>query len=153
MGSDDPKHLINRAHQLFVNVAETHKLQLEWHDQAPVELAAHLRKQPGLDWDLLLNLQNVDEIGVQHEFFYVEWFPANDPKKEAEFVSTVDGLIAGDVRLQCRFGRANLEPYVVDFQREIDGRWSTFYRYRNGLHFGRAKSILILRNGHADASE
>jgi hypothetical protein len=37
-------------------------------------LARWLRKQPGLDWDLWLNLQNDDEIGIQHEFFTAEWF-------------------------------------------------------------------------------
>ncbi|ALL14878.1 hypothetical protein [Caulobacter henricii] len=146
------ERMIERARTLFIDIAQTHGLQLEWDNSAPVELAASLPKQPGLDWSLWLNLQNNDEIGVQHDLFYVEWFPADDPVAEAEFLAIVHGLISGDVRLRCRFGRWRRQPYAVDFQREVNGVWRTFYAYGNGFHIGRAASIKILRNGHPDTS-
>lgn len=113
-----------------------------------MELAAHLRKQPGLDWSLWLNLQGVDEIGVQNDFFYVEWFPADKPEREAEFVQVVDGLLSGSVRLVCKFARDERLPYSVAFERENESGWVQVAGYARSLHFGRPAGTMILRNGH-----
>ncbi len=143
------KQLIDRAREIFADLAEKHRLKLEWDEAAPVELAARLRRQTGLDWSLWLNLQNNDEIGVQNEFFYVEWFPAGEPEREAEFTQAVDGLISGSVRLVCKFGRFGKLPYSVAFERESAGNWVKFYGYGRGFHIGPPSGTMILRNGHA----
>ncbi len=150
---DRVARLIERARHLFVALAEAHHLELEWNEKAPVELAAWVRRQPGLDWNLWLNLQNNDEIGIQHQFFYVEWFPADEPEPEQRFVETVDGLLSGAVRLRCSFRRGKSLPYLVDFQRETAGKWATFYSYARGLSLGRPALVSILRNGHPTVEE
>ena len=157
MGSTKDKdrvsRLIERARHLFLAIADERELQLQWDETAPVELAAWLRRQPGLDWDLFLNLQNNDEIGIQHDYFYVEWFPADDPAQEEKFVETLKGLLSGDVQLRCSFQPKMDRPYRVDFQREVHGAWSTFYYYADGLHVGRPASVTVMRNGHGTTVE
>ena len=145
---DRVPHLIELARRSFVALAEAYHLKLEWDVNEQVELGAWLRRQPGLDWDLWLNLQNGDEIGIQHDFFYVEWFPADDPVAQSAFTATVEGLFSGAVRLKCSFGQDSSRPYRVEFQREAGDGWSTFYLYAKGLRARRPALVSILRNGH-----
>jgi len=140
--------MISRARHLFTDLAERHLLKLEWDETSPVELAACLHRQAGLDWSLWLNLQNNDEIGVQSEFFYVEWFPADDPAREAEFIQAVDGILSGSVRLVCNFGRRGDRPYSVHFELETAHGWKYISGYANGIHIGRPAGVMILQNGH-----
>jgi hypothetical protein len=58
------QRIVARARELFREIAERHRLTLEWDDCDQVELAAYLNKQPGLDWSLWLNVGNGDEIGI-----------------------------------------------------------------------------------------
>ncbi len=140
--------MIARARELFIRAAEKHALALEWDEDAPVELAANIPKQTGLDWSLWLSLQNNDEIGIQHEFFWVEWFPADSPDREAEFARALDGLLSGTVRLVCKFGSRGRRPYAVSLEEETDSGWRQVSGYARGVHLGTAKGIMILRNGH-----
>ncbi|MGH6992920.1 MAG: hypothetical protein ACRED8_03595 [Caulobacteraceae bacterium] len=142
------QRMISRAREVFTEIAEKHALTLEWDDSPQVELAAHLRKQPGLDFSLWLNLQNDDEIGFQSDWFYADWFPAGDPKVEADFIAALDGVLAGAVRLICKFRKNRDHPYSVEFEALGDAGWTNIYGYRNGFYFGRAKGVMILRNGH-----
>jgi hypothetical protein len=142
------RRLVARARELFIEIAEKHRLTLEWDECDQVELAAYLNRQPGLDWSLWLNLQNEDEIGVQSDWFYVEWFPADDPSREAEFVAALDGLISGSVRLVCKFGAKEDRPYSVMFEAETDSGWTNISSYYKGFHFSRPKGVMVLRNGH-----
>jgi hypothetical protein len=135
------------AKEVFAQLAERHRLQLEWIDHAPVSVAANLPKQPGLDWSLWLNLQD-DEIGVQNPFFYVEWFPADDPEEVSSFVELVDGLIDGSVRMVCKFGGRGDLPYAVSFEKAAGPGWNRVYWYGRGVRVGRPQGVMILRNGH-----
>jgi hypothetical protein len=139
---------IDRVRAVFSDIAARHKLAIEWDNSAPVELACWFRKQPGLDWDLWLNLQNDDEIGIQHEFFTAEWFPITDPREEAAFIVAVDGLILGDVRLKCMYSGRDGLPYRVDLERVSAATWYPLFTYDRGVHFGRAELVVAVRNGH-----
>lgn len=143
------RRIVERARRLFVEIADRHGLSIEWDERSPVELACFLRRQPSLDWDLWLNVQNIDEIGVQHDFFCAEWFPADEPRKESAFIAAVDGLISGDVRLKCHFVRSAAKPYLVDLERHADDSWSSIFRYHRSWRFGRRAVVRIVRNGHA----
>jgi hypothetical protein len=44
--------LIDRARELFIEIAAKHKLAIEWDGNAAVELGCWLRKHPGLDCKL-----------------------------------------------------------------------------------------------------
>jgi hypothetical protein len=135
-GPDTFERNIARAKALFAEIAERHGLRLEWDDQAPVEAAARLPKQQGLDFSLWLNLQNNDEIGIQSDLFTFSWFPFDDPEKEAMFVASVDGLITGEVRLLCFRGSYYSKPFKVQLQRLVEGTWMTFCTYRYGCFAG-----------------
>jgi hypothetical protein len=43
---------IERARSLLLQLADKYALKLEWDETSPVELAATLPQQPGLDWSL-----------------------------------------------------------------------------------------------------
>ncbi|MGH6988054.1 MAG: hypothetical protein ACRED9_14600 [Caulobacteraceae bacterium] len=142
--------MISRAKEVFAQIAEKHALTLEWDDNPQVELAAHLRKQPGLDFSLWLNLQNDDEIGFQSAWFYADWFPADDPKVEAKFIAALDGVLAGEVRLVCKFRKRGDLPFSVTFEARREAGWTNVYGYGRGALscFGRANGVVTLRNGH-----
>lgn len=143
------RRLVARARELFIEIADRHHLILEWDECDQVELAAHLHKQPGLDWSLWLNVQNEDEIGIQNAWFNVEWFPAYQTSNETEFVATLDGLISGSVRLVCKFGARGKLPYSVSIEAKTDAGWRNISGYYRAFsHLGRPKGIMILRNGH-----
>lgn len=142
------QRLIERARELFTELASNHGLTLEWDEKGHVELAAHLPAQLGLDWWLWLNLQGEDEIGVQSAWFSVEWFPADDPERETEFMAALNGLLSGSVRLVCKFGARKDFPYAVSLESETDAGWVNIASYYKGIHFGRPNGIMILRNGH-----
>jgi hypothetical protein len=141
---------IEATRQTFIGIAERHGLKWEWDSDAPVELACWLPAQDGLDFELWLNLQNEDEIGVQTDIFTAEWFPANDPSKCSAFINFVDGLIAGDVKFRCFFGKDPEVPYRVDAERIIDGNRRTVFRYRRGWRL-RPMAIRYVFNGQARA--
>ena len=125
--------MIARAKELFEQIARLHGLRLDWDEKSPVEVAAVLPKQRGLDFKLSLNLQNIEEIGVQTDLFSASWFPFNDPAKQAEFLATVNGLISGEVRIVCSYGPIVAKPYKVLLERHVQGQWKTIYVYRR-LH-------------------
>ena len=127
--AEQGQRMIGRAKELFAQIAERHGLHLEWDTQSPVEAAATLPKQRGLDFRLWLNLQNVDEIGVQTELFTASWFPFDDPKTETLFLTAVDGLISGDVRMLCFYGPIFVRPHKVILQRRVGDRWEQIYKY------------------------
>ena len=141
--------MIVRARETFVQLAESHGLSLEWIDDAPVELCALLPKQPGLDWSLSLLLQNEDELCIQSEWFAVEWFPAHHPKREAEFIEALDGLLSGTVQLVCKFGRRKQTPYSVALRTDT----GSLHQYYDGFHLGCASGTIVLRNGSVPVAE
>jgi hypothetical protein len=141
---------IDKARNLFTEIAARYSLTIEWDGDSPVEVACWLRKQRGLDWDLWLNLQNVDELGVQHELFTAEWFPvaANGFNPEAEFAGAVSGLISGDIRLKCSSAKGAERPFRVDLERISTGEWRSIFSYRRDFRGRRAVSVQIIKNGH-----
>jgi hypothetical protein len=143
--------LVDRARDLFTEIASRHQLAIEWDVKAPVELACWLRKQRGLDWDLWLNLQNNDELGVQHDVFTAKWFPGHDARKEAKFVTVVDGLISGDVRIKCFSRNPGKKPYRVDLEELSANEWRRAFTYRCGFSVRFPASIQVLRNGYVTA--
>jgi hypothetical protein len=122
--------MVERAKELFERIAREHGLRLVWDDQSPVEAAATLPKQPGLDFDIWLNLQNAGELGIQTRLFSASWFPSGDPENEAAFLTAASGLISGEVRLVCSYGPFSTRPYRVVLQRRTESGWERIYSYR-----------------------
>jgi hypothetical protein len=125
--------MITRANQLFEQIAQKHGLRLEWDTVSPVDSAAILPQQPGLDFRMWLNLQNRDEIGVQTDLFSAGWFPFKDPEKQTKFLTVVNGLISGEVRVVCCHGPIFTKPHKVILQEKVGDQWTKIYEYRR-LH-------------------
>lgn len=140
--------LIEKARELFIKIAGKYGLALEWDQSASVELAASLPKQTGLDWSLWLNVQNNDEIGFQSSFFTAEWFPLSNSEVQAEFLAILDGVISGEIRLNCRFSRSGRQPYEVRFETLKHDKWQQVYSYARGVYFSKPAGQMILRNGY-----
>lgn len=83
-----------RIHSKFPSLSM--KLDLRPH---PVELAMDIPMQPGLSFDMSLNLQNRDELHLNASALWVEWFPCTNPKKVEEYFEAVSGLLSGDFRI------------------------------------------------------
>jgi len=78
-------------------------------------------KQPELDFDLNINLQNLDELHLCVSKFWVEWFPCGRQEVFDSFVSAVVGILSGEYRIVNYFvGRLHTSS---DLQRFQDGRW------------------------------
>lgn len=64
-----------------------------------VDLAMDIPVQPGLSFDVFLNLQNLDELCLEASTLWVEWFPCTNPKKVDKYFEAVSGLLSGRFRI------------------------------------------------------
>ncbi len=97
-----------------------------------VEVSAAAPSQPGLGFDLHLNLQNRDELHLQAgEEFWCSWFPASDPEVVQRYRQAVSGLISGRYRIleYVRWGRV----VGSDLQAPEGAGWTTIAKSRTGV--------------------
>jgi hypothetical protein len=90
-------------------------------DPKYVELAIDIRAQPGLSFDIDLNLQNRDELHVEASRLWVEWFPCTNPKKVEEYFEAVSGLLSGQFRILEHW--RGKQMVKAELQRPIDNSW------------------------------
>ncbi|MBX2965119.1 MAG: hypothetical protein KF845_03170 [Cyclobacteriaceae bacterium] len=89
-----------------------------------VDVSMDILKQPGLDFDIYLNLQNEDEFHIATPDIWCEWFPVNSQIAE-ECIKAVQGLITGEYRI-LKFTR-NGTTYKALLQSENNGQWATVF--------------------------
>ena len=100
-------------------------------DDPHVHARAELPVQPGLDFPILLTLQNRDELHLSvGGHFWVEWFPLRKSQVFEDISAAVVGLISGDYRIveSYAFGRgvrASLE------RPRASGGWETIATWSN----------------------
>jgi hypothetical protein len=88
-------------------------------------------EQPGLSFEVSLNLQNVDELHLNAPGLSVEWFPCTKPDVLTRYVDAVRGVIAGSHRiLQYRRRGRLIKSYL---QRPLGESWETIARYYPGI--------------------
>src|SRR6266849_214533 len=88
-----------------------------------VQFSLDIRKQPGLDFDVFVNLQG-DELHLTAAAnFWVEWFPCTDEGVEADFFESVHGLLGGRLRIVEYYRRGKAFKAVL--QRPINGGWES----------------------------
>src|SRR5512147_425907 len=85
----------NRIQATFSQLTMT----LELH-HPHVDINMDIKKQTGLDFDVNLNLQNIDELHLSAGSFWVEWYPCDEPHKVEEYFSAVKGLLSGEYRIR-----------------------------------------------------
>lgn len=98
--------------------------------------------QPGLLFEVALNLQNVDELHLSAADFWCEWFPCTRADVVTDYVAAVRGLIDGSHRLlqHQRKGRV-VKTWL---QRPTADDWETIARSYRGFSFPMLKYELAV---------
>lgn len=92
-----------------------------------VELAMNIRRQAGLDFDVYLILQNDDELHLQFEPFWGEWFPCTEPARVSEYEAAVNGVLSGTYRAKIINRRGS--PVKALLQAPSVQEWSTVFSW------------------------
>ena len=96
-----------------------------------VDLEVVFPEQPGLLFEVALNLQNVDELHLNAPGLCVEWFPCTKPEVLIRYVDAVRGVLAGSHRiLQHHRKGCLIKSYL---QRPAGESWETIARYYPGI--------------------
>lgn len=92
----------------------------EHHD---VDAALDIPRQPGLSFDVHINLQNLDEIHLSAEDLWVDWFPCGEQEVMDEFLEALPGLLNGSYRIlqHVRSGKVK----KAELQRPAKEGWKT----------------------------
>ena len=93
-----------------------------------VDINVDIPSQPGLGFDINLNLQG-DELHISAGHFWVEWSPLDDPQKTSQYFEAVCGLISGKYRIleSYHMGRAA----KAELQRPEGNGWETIAAWAN----------------------
>ena len=92
------------------------------HDPPNVDLNMDIPGQPGLTFDMNLNLQG-DELHLNAGAFWLEWFPCTRPDVVQAYQEAVQGLLTGVYRIRERHRGAR--PFKAELQKPgVDG-WQT----------------------------
>jgi hypothetical protein len=109
-----------------------------------IELEMNVRKQPGLDFDVLLDLQNRDELHLHITPFWGEWFSSTDPVRVKEYESAVNGMLSGLYRLKVINRRGNAVKAIL--QAPSNSSWRSVFTWSKiHLPIGR-KTITYVQN-------
>lgn len=115
-----PKHADRqRVVALFASVVSEFANLTMSLDIEAVELT--IPKQPGLDFDVNINLQG-DELHLNAGAgFWLEWFPCTDGGVEADFAESVRGLLSGQYRIVEQRRRGHV--FKATLQRRTKRGW------------------------------
>ena len=120
------------ALRVFAAIMAHHSALRMTLEEAPanVDVALSIPIQPGLCFDIHLNLQ-WDELHLcAGEGFWLEWFPCTDPLVVDRFVAAVNGLLDGTYRiLEYRSNAKYLRGYL---QESHGATWKTVGRSQRG---------------------
>jgi hypothetical protein len=113
-----------------------------------VECSVLIPKQPGLDFDTHLNLQNGDELHLNAGDFWCSWFPCSDLEVVTRYREAVVGILSGRYRIleYRRWGRV----VKADLQAPDAQGWKTVAKSRGAfLPVAWGTTTRELRNGGA----
>lgn len=68
-------------------------------EESHIHAVAYIDKQPGIDFDISINLQNCDELHLWAESLWASWFPIGEEDSFEKFIDAVIGLISGNYRI------------------------------------------------------
>jgi hypothetical protein len=88
----------------------------------PVELSVTLPIQPGLKYQVNLNLQS-DELHLSVSNFDLEWFPCTKPDRVDDFIASVSGFLSGDYRIVEHYRSSKC--LKAELQAPKDNGWKT----------------------------
>ena len=96
------------------------KLDLE---DPHVDINMDIKKQRGLDFDVNLNLQNMDELHISASALWVEWFPCTNPEEVEGYMAAVNGVLSGKYRILEHI--KDQKAIKAELQRPADDGWET----------------------------
>jgi hypothetical protein len=113
-----------------------------------LDVAMDIPAQPGLLFDVHLNLQNIDELHLCAAAFWFEWFPCTYPEKVEKYFEAVSGLLSGQFRiLQYWRGKRVVKARL---QCPSHGEWKTIARYSKEFSLPWShKTIEVVQNQSA----
>lgn len=120
---------IDIARKVFERIKDGNphlKMEIE-NNTEHLELAMHIEKQRGLDFDVYLSLQNNDELHLQFQPFWGEWYPCTESKCVSEYESVVNGVLSGDFRAKVINRRG--EHVKVILQAPSENEWFTVFKW------------------------
>lgn len=100
-------------------------------EPAHVELVLDIPRQPGLSFDVHLNLQNVDELHIVAGAFWCEWFPCTKQDRVDDYVDAVAGLLSGEYRIV--ESRSGTKAVRAVLQRPKGANWETVATWSTSL--------------------
>lgn len=109
-----------------------------------VDLEMEIPAQPGLDFEVHLDLQNVDELHVVAGALWVEWFPCTQPGVADLFFEAVSGLLSGRFRIVEH--RRGSRPVKAELQRPAGETWETLATWSTFSWPWPRKISTVLRN-------
>lgn len=114
------------------------------HESEGVEIEMNLPEQPGLLFDVYLDLQNDDELAlVVANRLFMSWFPCTDGDVSERYVEAVCGVVSGAFRvLEVYSGSRCLKRYL---QKPQGAEWETITRsyYSLAFPFSRRREVVI----------
>jgi hypothetical protein len=117
-----------------------------------VDALATIPAQGGLEFEVGMNLQNLDELHLTASHLWVEWFPCGEPAVFQRFLEAAIGLISGQYRI--------LESYVLgkavkaELQRPIQEDWETVATWSNlGTLLPLPRSIRVVQNSGSNPQQ
>jgi hypothetical protein len=98
-------------------------LRMEVRDEGEhVDAAASLPFQPGLKFEVSINLQNQDELHLNAgEVLWVSWFPCGNQAVFEGFVAAVVGVLSGEYRIVEFFVLG--QPLGAKLEQPIESGW------------------------------
>ncbi|UZJ43825.1 hypothetical protein OOT55_14330 [Marinimicrobium sp. C6131] len=116
-------------------------------EEAPeyTEIELTIPAQDGLDHEVALNLQNIDELHFNVDDFWGEWFPCTDSKIAEGFLQAVRGFLSGRYRVvvYSRKGKS----YKRLLQSPVEDSWNTEYTHTSVHWPGFSPQVRYVQNG------
>jgi hypothetical protein len=112
-------------------------------DPKNVDVSIDIASQPGLPFDINLNLQG-DELHLVAGSIWNEWFPGTDPKVIEDYREAFYGLLSGQYRIVEQYLGTHLVK--AKLQKPQHGKWNTIATWtKPHFPFLWGKSIKILQ--------
>lgn len=102
------------------------KLHIEiGEEEEGLHASAFIEEQPGLDFEVNINLQNCDELNLCAETLWGMWSPVGEEGVFEEFIDAVFGLLSGDYRIV----EHRLWGFLIgnELQKPYGDEWQTIY--------------------------
>ena len=115
-----------------------------------VEVAIRIPSQPGLFFNVDLNLQNCDELHLSALSLRAEWLACTNQKTAHRYYEAVVGLLSGEFRILEHWRGRRI--VLAQLQRPYQGKWKTIASTSNPtiLFPWPPKTLKIIQNTPAE---